>query len=68
MNTHEEQLLNAIVKQALEIVQLKEHVHNLLSDLEEKDKIINSKQWMIGEREREIKKLKEHEEGKKEKV
>ncbi len=68
MNTHEEQLLNAIVKQALEIVQLKDHVHNLIKDLAEKDEIVRSKDWVINDQEQEIRGLKKHEEAKKEVV
>lgn len=68
MNTHEEQLLNAIVKQALENVELKDHVQNLLKDLKEKDEIIQSKQWSINDQEQEIRGLKKYAEESKEEV
>ncbi len=68
MNTHEEQLLNAIVKQALENVELKDEIEKLKKELIQEKASVDSWKWSANQLERDMKSLKEQAEGKKEKV
>jgi len=59
MNTHEEQLLNAVVKQALEIVELKDELEELKKELIKEKASKESWKWSAEQAAQDMKELKE---------